>query len=460
MIFSPDTPAQERSWPRRMLNRLEVDRAVFYALALRGWQLAGGIVSMLLIGAFFSPEVQGYYYTFSGLVALQSFFELGLGTIMVAVASHEWARLNLNEAGQPAGDPQSLSRLAGVARLVARWYALVCGMFVLVVGTAGTVFFLRSGSEQVDWRAPWICLTVLSGALLWTMPLIALLEGCGQISVVNRVRLVQAICANTAVWAAIVAGGGLWAIVAAAAARLACDVILLAGRYRRFFEELLKWREGQQVDWRREIWPMQWRLALNGVFGYFAFAFFIPVIFDAWGPEEAGRAGMTWTLVTVLMAASSAWVQARVPAFGVLIARRDYAELDRVYYRVFRVSLGLMSLAAIAFQLMVAGLSYWSIGPANRILGPLPTSLFLLAAVLNHIPTCQNFYLRAHRREIVLLQNAISCTCIGVLVWLLGSRYGSTGAAAAYLGVTILVTVPYQTYLFQQFREEQAQTAA
>jgi O-antigen/teichoic acid export membrane protein len=77
-----------------------------------------------------------------------------------------------------------------------------------------------------------------------------------------------------------------------------------------------------------------------------------------------------------------------------------------------------------------------------------------LAAVLNHVPACQNFYLRAHRREIVLLQNAISCISIGVFVWLLGSRYGATGAAAAYLAVTALVTVPYQTYLYQRFRAE------
>jgi hypothetical protein len=89
MQLFPDTPPEQRSWPRRFLNRLEVNRAVFYALALRGWQFVGGAVSVLLISLYFTKELQGYYYTFSSLVALQSFFELGLGAVLVAIASHE-----------------------------------------------------------------------------------------------------------------------------------------------------------------------------------------------------------------------------------------------------------------------------------------------------------------------------------------------------------------------------------
>ena len=83
---SKDQPEPRRSLPRRLLNRAEVNQAVFYALLLRGWQLAGGAVSVLLITYFFTPELQGYYYTFSALVALQTFFELGMHLVIVSAA--------------------------------------------------------------------------------------------------------------------------------------------------------------------------------------------------------------------------------------------------------------------------------------------------------------------------------------------------------------------------------------
>jgi O-antigen/teichoic acid export membrane protein len=456
MDLFPAIPPEQRSWPRRVLNRLEVNRAVFYALALRGWQLVGGAVSMLLISLFFTEAVQGYYYTFTSLVAVQSFFELGLATVIVTVASHEWARLRLNDKGEPEGDPHSLSRLAGLARFVTAWYGLVCLLFVAAVGAAGIVYFTHYGSQTIAWTAPWVSLVVLSGVVLWMTPLVAILEGCEQVGVVNRFRLIQAVAANVAVWVALVGGVGLWALVAAAAARLVCDAVLLGVRYRPFFRGLLQTGAGSSLDWRREVWPMQWRLAISSVVGYFAFAFFTPVIFSYQGDAAAGRFGMTWTLVTVLHSAAIAWVHARAPLFGVLISRGDYAELERVYQRLFRVSLLLLIAACVFFWMLIAALDQFDVWLADRLLPPLPTALFLAAIVLHHIPCCQNFYLRAHRREIMVWQNVVSSLSIGLLVWLLGSRYGATGVAAAYLAVRAIITVPYQTYLYRRFREENA----
>jgi hypothetical protein len=454
MDLFPAIPPEQRSWPRRFLNRLEVNRAVFYALALRGWQFVGGAVSVLLISWFFTKELQGYYYTFSSLVALQSFFELGLGAVLVAIASHEWAGLRLNDRGEPDGEFASLSRLAHLTRVIALGYAAVCLLFVIVVGAVGMVFFVRSGASDIPWAAPWLCLVAASGAFLWTRPMTSLLEGCEQIGVVNWYRLIEAIAANFVVWGAILAGAGLWALVAATVARLACEAYLVAVRYRPFFRRLFNTPSGPQLDWKREIWPMQWRLALGSIVGYFGFAFFTPVIFHYHGDRAAGRMGMTWTIVSVLHAAAIAWVQARAPLFGVLVSRRDYAELDRVFNRVARVSLGLLVLACVGFQVLIVALDHFDVWLADRLLPPLPTALFLAAIVLNHLPAAQNFYFRAHRREILLMRNVIACSAIGFLVWLLGSRFGATGAAGAYLAVSLLFIAPYQIYVFRRFQEE------
>ena len=121
---------------RKLTGLLEIDRATLYALLLRVWQFTGGAVSALLIAAFFSREVQGFYYTFASLMALQAFFEPGFNIVIINVSSHEWSRLSLDDAGDIQGDVQALSRLVSVGRLIFRWYGVASLLFVVGVGYA------------------------------------------------------------------------------------------------------------------------------------------------------------------------------------------------------------------------------------------------------------------------------------------------------------------------------------
>ena len=75
-----------------------------------------GPVTAYLITVYFSPELQGYYYTFGSIITLRFFAEVGLGQAIIQFASHEWANLNLNNEGKILGSPASKSRLAGLAR--------------------------------------------------------------------------------------------------------------------------------------------------------------------------------------------------------------------------------------------------------------------------------------------------------------------------------------------------------
>lgn len=199
---------------------------------------------------------------------------------------------------------------------------------------------------------------------------------------------------------------------------------------------------------------MQWRVAVSGAFGYIPFAFLTPVVFRYHGPEVAGRLGMTWTLAIVLQTTALAWVQTRAPRLGMLAAQRDFRELDRVFFRVATVSFVLLAVAALIFEIFVVALRAFEIALGDRLLPPATVGLFLLVILLQHIPLCQNIYFRAHKKEPVLPMTVVSCTTIGALVWLLGSRYGPVGVAVSYLLVNMLLVLPYQSYLFRRLRAE------
>ncbi|MDA1013292.1 MAG: hypothetical protein O3A00_02440 [Planctomycetota bacterium] len=445
--------SQPRSRLRRLINRIEIDRATFFSLLLRVWQLLAGAVTVYFIAEHFSPELQGFYYTFASLMALQTFFELGLNIVIVNVASHEWAKLSLDESGAIRGDDRARSRLISLGRLIAGWYAIAAMLFAIGVGIGGYVF-LAQQAAGIEWIGPWCAITVLSGGLLWLLPFNALLEGCGQNAIVNRFRLLQAVTASLGVWICISAGLELWAPVAAVAARVMWDVVLVAVRFRRFFRPFLApTSTTARIEWTREIWPLQWRLAVQGCVGYFSYSLMTPVLFHYHGPAVAGQMGMTWAIVTAIQAAGLAWVQTRVPRFGVLIARRDFAELDRVFRRLTLVSLQILLVVSAGVWLAAVHSKDWFPEIAARFLSPSATAVLLAGVLLYHVPHCMSMYMRAHKRDPMLFTNVLSSMAIGACVFYGGREFAGLGAAIGYAVAVGMVVLPCMVFVWVGFRK-------
>lgn len=441
-----------------MLNRLEVDQAVFFAVATRGWQFLAGPITLLLITRFFSPEIQGYFYTFASLMGVQTLVELGLHSVIIAVASHEWAGLSLDAHGRVTGDEASLARLAGLRRAMARWYAVVSVLFVAGTIGVGWWLFSRQPDFGIDWQRPWLALVLLNGLLIWLWPLTAILEGCNQIKTVNRVRLAQALMGNLAVWLCMGLGAGLWTAVVSTAVRLVWELGLVMGRYGAFFRSIWNVAAGPAIDWWGEVWPLQWRIAVRSAVGYLASGLYTLVMFDYFGPDAAGRMGMTWSAILALEAAALAWVQTRVPLFGMLVARRDYAELDRVFFRLLTIACLMCAAGAAALCTVVAVLPSlpfeFAHKIASRMLPLRPTALFCLGTIILMIPRCFGAYLFSHKRDPYVYLSLFASGMNAPVVWWAGRNYGADGMAAGFLCVVVFLVLPVYGWIWQRCRRE------
>ena len=68
---------------KRLMRRAEINSAVVYGIVANCWRVISGPVTILLIATRFSPELQGYYYTFGSILALQYFVELNLSSVII-----------------------------------------------------------------------------------------------------------------------------------------------------------------------------------------------------------------------------------------------------------------------------------------------------------------------------------------------------------------------------------------
>ena len=432
----------------KLLKWLEVDRAVMFAVLSKVWSLFAAPITLLLISLYLKPEVQGLYYTFLSLVAMQSFVELGFCIVITQFASHEWAGLYLDDSGFISGDERARQRLISLGRLVFKWYACASIIFVLLVGGGGYLFLSQSPDLGISWKGPWFSLMVVAGLQLWALPFLSLLEGCNQVHTIYRFRFVQGVFISLAMWMAMSLDFGLWMAIAGVGAGLIASLYLILIVYRKFFQPFFTFKPEQEIHWKEEIWPMQWRLALGGSMGYFMVSIYTPVMFHYHGPVVAGQMGMTWQLVTALGSLAMAWVATKVPRFGILVAKKNYTELDRFFFRTSGISMGVISLGAVLLWLLVYGLNYFEHPLAQRLLSPLPFGLFIVGTVLGQIAQCQSAYLRAHKKEPFLLYSFVYGLLNGIVVWFLGSRFGAIGASVGYLSVMTLVSVPLGSYIW------------
>ncbi|MBF0613994.1 MAG: hypothetical protein HQL92_02445 [Magnetococcales bacterium] len=424
-----------------------VDPVVAYGMFTKGAQALFGLINLLFITHFFSSEMQGYYYAFSSLLALQVFAELGLYLVIISLASHEWSRLELDASGRVIGDSASKSRLSCLVIFVLRWYSVISVVFLIAAGSAGFYFLSQSGSSAVNWKVPWIVAVILASVQLWLMPFLSVVEGCNQLERLNRFRFKQAMIEGVATWILFLSGVGLWVMVGSLVVRSTSTIYFLSFAFGRFFLSLYHTDRHERISWKHTIWPMQWRLSLQGVVNYFANSLFVPVMFHYHGSATAGQMGMTLQLVTTLHTLAIVWVQAKAPLFGILISDGKFDELDRVWKKsaIMAFTQSLVTSVGLFFAVLIVKDYQPEIGA--RLLDPLILGVFLIAHLLLQITNYQSYYLRAHAREPFLILGTVGASAIGIGVFLFGRYYGPMGVSLSYLSIVMLFIVPFSCYI-------------
>jgi hypothetical protein len=427
------------------------DKAVLSSLLTKAVQGLAGPVTAILILFYFDPEVQGYHYTFLNLLALQIFVELGLSTVITIFAAHEWSTLSFDEKQCVTGDPHSFARLAVLAKRALRWYVAGACILLLVLYVAGSAILNTAGGggRSIDWHEPWMALCILSAAGLALTPGWALLLGCGQVAEVNRFRMWETIGRSLVLWAAIASGAQLWAIVLSAAFSVAWTVAFLVGRYLVFFRSLLTSKAEGVLDWKREVAPLQWRIAISWICGYFAFSIFTPVMFLFLGPMAAGQMGITWAIVSGVSGLAATWAQVRSPAFANLVARKEFAALDSLAVKIAAVAVTTSIAASLVVISGLLALDYYRPDLAVRFLPVAAIAVFLLADFPHQLSIVQSTYLRAFKREPFLSVSVVSGAAIGIGTIMLTGAIGPMGPALSYL-TGILLALSWGSWVFVQ----------
>jgi hypothetical protein len=430
-----------------LLRRAEIDRAVIYGILQRIWQVGSGPITSLAIAIYFTPVLQGFYFTFFSLLAVQTGVEMGMTQVIIQFASHEWAHLKCDDEGRIVGDSDALSRLTSLAHFAFYWYSVVAVLILFGLSVAGYLFFAHSPTTDVHWAKPWFALCFLTSLMVLLAPWLALLEGCNQVAQTYQYRFIVGLINSVALWVAIVAGAGLWTPAIALATRFIYFVWFIRRRYVNFFAAFLSRPTGPTIAWRKEIWGLQWRFAISWASNYLCLWGFTPIAFHNLGVVTAGQVGMTINAAGAVSGIATTWVATKAPVFGIYVARREYRALDRLMIRSSLMALGVAASGAVAVWGIVCVLNLLKHPLAARLLPPTATGLFMVADVLTRVVFAESVYLRAHKQEPFVAVFPVSAILVTASSWFFSRHFGVTAMGAGYLAAMALAVMPLATII-------------
>jgi len=437
---------------KKLLKKLGIDKAVSYVLAGKGISFAAQPITLFLIATYFTSAEQGYYYTFGSILSASMFLELGLGMVLTQYASHEFALMNWGDHGSLKGDTIALSRLISLMKKSVTWYG-VLSILVVIIFIPGGIAFLSSNSisAEVHFAMPWIILVIFSSLTLFVSPLLAILEGCGRVADIQKMKLYQIGFGALFIWIVILSNGNLFAASSLAITNFIISIFWILANYKGLLNQLRGNGyviQSHQISWKNELFPMQWKIGISYVSGYLAFQISTPLLFHYQNVTVAGQMGMTLYISNIVLSTGMVWLSTQFPTYGAIIKKKNYTLLDRIalkntsYSLMFTVVFSFFSLAII----YLIKLYYPHIGERLLSLGAFGALLFSNFIII--LTTSMAAYLRAHKEEPLLISSIIHAIVTVVVALVAAKYYNADVLTYSIAFVNLFISLPMITYIF------------
>ena len=209
-------------------NRIGLDRAIAVSSLTQLMRFVTGPITMVLMIRHFSPEEQGFYYSFGGVLGLQVFLEAGFAQSITQFTSKEFASLRFNSKDFLVGSPAALSRLRSLFSQANRYYRAMAAVLAVCLSFGGYWFFSTKPDHGVPWMLPWFVVCITSSIAFLLTPFWAFLEGCNRVAQVATYRLWSTFGMFLIVATGLMLDFGIYVVVWAAFFNLAFPICYLA----------------------------------------------------------------------------------------------------------------------------------------------------------------------------------------------------------------------------------------
>jgi O-antigen/teichoic acid export membrane protein len=248
-------------------------------------------------------------------------------------------------------------------------------------------------------------------------------------------------------------GFGLNSLIVAASISLFITIIFLKYTKRDFLNSIEKsFDHLEQINWMKDIFPMQWKMGISWISGWLLFSSFVPISFKLIGPVEAGQMGMTLSMILGLASVSSMVVNAIAPKMAKYAAAKDRVALDRMISKAAKYSMIIYIFGSIIIILLSLYLELMITKYTGRLLH-LEYLIYIIIGV-----GAQQFTMpiTAYMFAYIMHPFVFESLLLGILtitsLYFAGIYFGIGGMTLSFMVVQVVAAVPIFLYKFWVFR--------
>jgi O-antigen/teichoic acid export membrane protein len=402
-----------------------------------------GPLTVFFIVKFLEQKEQGFWYTFISLGALSVFAELGFTSIITQFVSHEYAKLKKVE------DKVDFTGLNSDKFFSLIWFSVRLYMFtipiaIIIMIVIGWIYFKE---EELNIIYPWIVFSIVGGMTLLLSLFQAIYKGLDKVKLVEQNILLGSLVIGIGNILFLSLNFKLWALVLGNGIAI---FFMLHNLYKidiEFWKLVYKNRYNRTYQWSNEILNLQWKYAVSWASGYFIFNMIIPFLFKYEGKIIAGQYGITFAIISASISLSQAWVTTKIPRFNILVAKKEIAELDKIFKSSFINALSIQILISTLLILLFFILIKFRIFP-DRFLGLNYIIILLVIQIPIQIVNILAIYLRSYKEEPYMIYSVLNAVLLVFGMFAVLKEYDLNYFLIYLLIVYFFILLPYALIIF------------
>ncbi len=427
-----------------------IDSLILYSSLAKTLQGVGLLALLFSVNTYLDEIQRGFYFSFSSLVALQVFFELGIGVVVLQNA----ARLIVSCGGNldsNINDKSLYKDIRGLYQFNLVWTALAGALLFLLIFPLGKIFFGGiPESVLLSWQSEWLLLCVSVAFFLPLSAQLSFFEGSGYLKEVLKLRVALSFLSYLNGIIALVLGYGLYAVAVTFMTQIFLILIWLTLIKRQqtllMFQTLPTFKN--LYKWFKKLLPMQWKIALSWVCGYIAFQTATPITLSYFGAGPAGEIGLFLTISNMFVGFMGAWMSTKIPIFSKLIENNEIKVLNNLFYETIKKS----SIVFLFISIFLYLFSQIYLGYSKtNFITTYAVITFIIISGLTSISFAQAVYLRSFLKELFVPSSIAYALLVICLLPFLISLYELKGLLASFL-IAGLISTTMTTIIFLRFK--------
>ena len=311
------------------------------------------------------------------------------------------------------------------------------------------IFSTKENVENINLYLPWLLLIIfaINTALI---PITSVIEGCGGVKNVQRLRFLQQALVIPFTWIAFIFDGKLFVIFIE---YLGYSLVLfwwIFSNYKSFILQMLSTNNlfSNSISWFKDIFPLQWKIALSWISSYFLGYLFVPLLFHFSGEVIAGQMGLSLKITGYVYLFSMAWINTKIPKFGSLISSKIF-QAKTLILPIHKSSLTASLLSSIALILLLLLLQFLEFEFSERLLTIDLLILLCFANILNVIFSSISGYLRSFKKEPMLYITLLLGITVSVSNYITTKFFNVDIMIYSYIIILIVIGLLGHIYVYK-----------